>query len=869
MANTAPAGTPEAPEATPPAAAGPAHPGVGGGGEAKIAGAPPATTLSELLAPYGGRAPPLPDGCRYHFYLVKHERYKYQALAVATALRDELGFSVWLSQWEGQAGRDVDEPAMQRGIRESAAILLLVTPGIFEVDRKWCTHTELKYGIDLRPETCQGVAPGSCAHGKPLVAINFGVKLGEKLPACSHPSITCANVRADFQPYARAMLRALNISDWANDRFDQPAKLCKIVDRYLNRDRAAIKMQQMLADELVRGECKVGTSSSPTSPALSASSAAAAAAAHTSAASVQNKPLGNVPRTPRSLSADVHADKLEQVVTMLLSGAADSIVGFVGIKAMGGQGKTILLSRVAREDRILARFARGVVWIDVGRDLEDDVVPLLEQLARFLQLEIDKDAADRAVAIKDALKTLGDGNDLLLLLDNVWSSSLEAVQDLIEACPERTRVVLTSRDSSVVEELEGEQVDLNELSLDTAIKMLREQCRGKVVLTDMQARDLAKACCLHVLALEHVGAQLRLKCGGRRGKCCSPSDVLALIQDRARSLSEKFQSKGKRVNVDACLALSLEDLEGEPALKRLALGLAVFPVEREIPLGALVRLCRSSDRSGVRRMVAELDVRSIVSVSDKDVISVHGLMHGLLEGQAQAVTGVAAAATAGNGGGGESKSEDDGVKSALRFFEAYHYVRSSTRFDALREATEKYGKELADVEELVLAAIEANGAALGFCSERLRGEERCVRAAMESFGYEGLGGLFPFGEGVVDMAERMLRRDVDGAEQVLGAEHPSTLASIHILAGLLSDRGRLDEAEALYRHALEARERVLGAEHPNTLNSARGLKVIISARTHNAGRRHKKHPNKQKPNEQCVCGSGKKTKKCCKNHLNK
>ena len=498
-----------------------------------------ATTLGELLAPYGGRAPPLPHGCRYHFYLVKHERYKYEALTVAAALRDELGFSVWLSQWEGQAGRDVDEPAMQRGIRESAAILLLVTPGIFEVDRKWCTHTELKYGIDLRPETCQGVAPGSCAHGKPLVAINFGVKLGEKLPACSHPSITCANVRADFQPYARAMLRALNISDWANDRFDQPAKLCKIVDRYLNRERAAVKMQQMLADELVRGECKVGTSSAPTSPSLlSASSAAAATAHHTSATSVQNKPLGNVPRKPRYLSDDVHADKLEQVVTMLLSGAADSIVGFVGIKAMGGQGKTILLSRVARDPRILARFSSGAVWVDVGRDLEDDVGPLLEQLVRFLQLEIDKDAADRAVAIKDALKTLGDGNNLLLLLDNVWSSSLEAVQDLIEACPERTRVVLTSRDSSVVEELEGEQVDLNELSLDTAIKMLRKQCRGKVVLTDMQARDLAKACCLHVLALEHVGAQLRLKCGGKRGECCSPSDVLALIQDRARSLSE-------------------------------------------------------------------------------------------------------------------------------------------------------------------------------------------------------------------------------------------------------------------------------------------------------------------------------------------
>ena len=48
-------------------------------------------------------------------------------------------------------------------------------------------------------------------------------------------------------------MRATNVSDWANDRLDRPAKLAKIVHRYLDRDRAAVKMQAMLADELGRG----------------------------------------------------------------------------------------------------------------------------------------------------------------------------------------------------------------------------------------------------------------------------------------------------------------------------------------------------------------------------------------------------------------------------------------------------------------------------------------------------------------------------------------------------------------------------------------------------------------------------------------
>ena len=54
------------------------------------------------------------------------------------------------------------------------------------------------------------------------------------------------------------MLRAINVTDWANDPFDKRAKLCKIVMRYLNRHDTAKRMQEMLDDELEHGECKVG-----------------------------------------------------------------------------------------------------------------------------------------------------------------------------------------------------------------------------------------------------------------------------------------------------------------------------------------------------------------------------------------------------------------------------------------------------------------------------------------------------------------------------------------------------------------------------------------------------------------------------------
>ncbi len=47
-------------------------------------------------------------------------------------------------------------------------------------------------------------------------------------------------------------------------------------------------------------------------------------------------------------------------------------------------------------------------------------------------------------------------------------------------------------------------------------------------------------------------------------------------------------------------------------------------------------------------------------------------------------------------------------------------------------------------------------------------------------------------------------------KRVLGAEHPSTLASANNLALSLSKQGKYVEAERIHREVLEVRKRVLG-----------------------------------------------------------
>ena len=64
---------------------------------------------------------------------------------------------------------------------------------------------------------------------------------------------------------------------------------------------------------------------------------------------------------------------------------------------------------------------------------------------------------------------------------------------------------------------------------------------------------------------------------------------------------------------------------------------------------------------------------------------------------------------------------------------------------------------------------------------------------------------------------------VEHLGEVLGPDHPSTLASRNNLAGAHESAGRLGQAIALYEQTLADRLRILGPDHPDTLASRNNL----------------------------------------------
>jgi tetratricopeptide (TPR) repeat protein len=77
--------------------------------------------------------------------------------------------------------------------------------------------------------------------------------------------------------------------------------------------------------------------------------------------------------------------------------------------------------------------------------------------------------------------------------------------------------------------------------------------------------------------------------------------------------------------------------------------------------------------------------------------------------------------------------------------------------------------------------------------------------------------------GRLDEATRMFEQALSGQERVLGADHPETAAARNSLALAYQDSGRLGEATRLFQQAAADRERILGADHLDTLRSRNNL----------------------------------------------
>jgi hypothetical protein len=140
--------------------------------------------------------------------------------------------------------------------------------------------------------------------------------------------------------------------------------------------------------------------------------------------------LPNLPDVYRPREADLRAPQ----ASLIKSDRNDGIVGqsrAVGLRGMGGVGKTLLAAALVHAADVRLAFPYGIVWLTIGRTA--NAMVQLRVLARAVSGQ-PTDYTSVAEACSD-LGRLLNGLRLLIVLDDIWEPGL--VDDLRH--PKRAR----------------------------------------------------------------------------------------------------------------------------------------------------------------------------------------------------------------------------------------------------------------------------------------------------------------------------------------------------------------------------------------------------------------------------------------------
>ena len=287
--------------------------------------------------------------------------------------------------------------------------------------------------------------------------------------------------------------------------------------------------------------------------------------------------IGNVPNLPpHFLPRDEQLNPLKNKVLADINQPV-AITGqsrHVGLQGMGGIGKTVLATALARDEEVRRAFPDGVIWITFGQTpqiltLQSDVVEALgDKQASFTEIN----------SGKVQLRKLLTGKTCLLILDDVWNLNDASAFDVLE---KPCQMLITTRDIGIITALGGEEYQLSNLSEKQALALLGNWANQAVETLPVTALDVARECGYLPLALSLNGAMVR--------DGTSWEDLLEALGDADLEFFERPHGsilKSIKISIDA-----LSPNEAQHYLE-----LAVFPEDTAVPEATILQLWTHSNQ---------------------------------------------------------------------------------------------------------------------------------------------------------------------------------------------------------------------------------------------------------------------------------
>jgi WD40 repeat protein len=301
----------------------------------------------------------------------------------------------------------------------------------------------------------------------------------------------------------------------------------------------------------------------------------------------------------------------------------------LALRGMGGAGKSVLAIAVAQDERIRRRFVDGIFWINVGQEnagTEAKATALQASLAARLGSPL---AAVTVQQGRQHLRRLLADRACLVILDDVWDT-LDAQRMAVVEKTSSSCMLITTREGSIVTNLNADEVCLGQLPPDQAVALLSDWC-GTPVGGNAEASAVARECGYLPLALAICGAQARERVSWTEITSRLRRADLSFL--KRRGLDPTYESVLRSI---AASVNHLSDTETETA--RRYRDLAVLPPGEAVSESVVAMLWAETtgcplDEAGF--CLVSLERKSLLSLkgdAPRRSVSLHDLLHDYVKG---------------------------------------------------------------------------------------------------------------------------------------------------------------------------------------------------------------------------------------------
>jgi Leucine-rich repeat (LRR) protein len=255
----------------------------------------------------------------------------------------------------------------------------------------------------------------------------------------------------------------------------------------------------------------------------------------------------------------------------------------LGIRGMGGAGKTLLAQMVNNDEEIRQEFGKeSIIWITVGRDAE--VSAMYERMRKCLGVSSDGGTLEdqRTQLVNEFSK-----RSVLLILDDIWDGMVHMYKEMVDwlniAGGAGSVTVITTRDEAMTRKCvnAGEEIIL-QLSEEQSWELFHSHAFGTETVAlnrDLEdlARDVCKECKCLPLALKVIGLAMK-----------GTLDICEWKKTLLRLQGSSMVNKGIEQALFERLRISYDQLDGPT--KICFLYFAAFPEDCEIPVKHLCQI---------------------------------------------------------------------------------------------------------------------------------------------------------------------------------------------------------------------------------------------------------------------------------------